>query len=85
MYNAPRVEVELLCDNKIMDTIIDHFGIDVHTSEYDSQNFIVTEEIAIGKVFFNWIFGFEGLVKIIGPEDVKEQYKNMVLKAAEML
>lgn len=31
MYNAPRKEVELLCDNGVMDAIIDQFGPDVHT------------------------------------------------------
>ena len=58
MYNAPRAEVELLCDNSVMDAIIDRFGPDVQTYAGDLQNFRVIEEIAVGKVFFNWIFGF---------------------------
>lgn len=85
MYNSPRVEVELLCDNSVMDAIVDCFGPDVQTYAGDLQNFRVIEEIAIGKVFFNWIFGFEGKVKIKGPESVKEQYRKMVLNAAELL
>ena len=40
-------------------------------------------EMAVGIVFFNWIFGFGGLVKIKAPEDAKQQYKEQVLKAAE--
>lgn len=31
MYKAPRVDVELLCDNSVMDAIIDRFGPDVQT------------------------------------------------------
>ena len=85
MYNAPRVEVELICDNSLMDTMIDRFGTDVHTYACDKYNFRVIEEIAVGKVFFNWIFGFQGLVKIKGPESVKEQYRDMVLKAANLI
>ena len=38
-------------------------------------NFRVIEEVAVGKVFFNRIFGFEGLVKTKGPENVKKQYE----------
>lgn len=71
MYNAPRKEVELLCDNGVMDAIIDQFGPDVHTYAGDLQNFRVIEEVAVGKVFFNWIFGFEGKVRIKAPADVK--------------
>ena len=72
MYNAPRREVELVCDNGVMDAIIDRFGPDVEIYACDQQNFRVIAEIAIGKVFFNWIFGFEGKVRIKAPEDVKQ-------------
>lgn len=85
MYNAPRVEVELLCDNSVMDAIIDRFGPNVQTYAGDLQNFRVIEEIAVGKVFFNWIFGFEGKVRIKGPEHVKEQYKQMIMSACKLL
>lgn len=85
MYNAPRKEVELLCDNGVMDAIIDQFGPDVHTYAGDLQNFRVIEEVAVGKVFFNWIFGFEGKVRIKAPADVKEQYRQMVENAAKVL
>lgn len=85
MYNAPRKEVELLCDNGVMDAIIDQFGPDVRTYAGDLQNFRVIEEVAIGKVFFNWIFGFEGKVRIKGPESVREQYRQMVENAAKII
>lgn len=85
MYNAPRREVELVCDNGVMDAIIDRFGPDVETYACDQQNFRVIAEVAVGTVFFNWIFGFNGKVKIKAPEDVKEQYKDQVFKAAELL
>ena len=85
MYDAPRSEVELLCDNSVMDAIIDRFGPEVQTYAGDRQNFRVIEEIAVGKVFFNWVFGFEGKVRIKGPESVKEQYRQMVESAVKAL
>lgn len=33
--------------------------------------------------FFSWIFGFEGAVRIEGPEEVQKQYRKMVLDAAK--
>ena len=85
MYNAPRKEVELVCDNSVMDAIIDRFGPDVETYACDQQNFRVIAEVAVGTVFFNWIFGFGGKVKIKAPEDAREQYKSQVLKAVELI
>ena len=68
-----------------MDAMIDRFGTDVQTYACDRQNFRVIEEVAVGKVFFNWIFGFEGKVRIKAPENVKQQYEDMVRRAAEMI
>lgn len=85
MYNAPRREVELVCDNNVMDAVIDRFGIDVKTYACDKQNFRVIAEIAIGNTFFNWIFGFEGKVWIKAPEDVKQLYKEKLIKATQLL
>lgn len=82
MYNAPRAEVRLLCDNSVMDAVIDRFGPDVRTAETDMNSFRVVEEIAVGRVFFNWVFGFEGKVRIEGPESVREQYRRMIENAA---
>ena len=39
MYNAPRKEAELLCDNGAMDAVVDQFGPDVHTCAGNLQNF----------------------------------------------
>lgn len=83
MYDAPRKEVELVCDNGVMDAIVDRFGPDVEIYACDQRHFRVITEIAIGTVFFNWIFGFGGLVSIKAPEDVKEQYKKQVFKAVQ--
>lgn len=85
MYNAPRTEVELLCDNGVMDAIIDRFGPDVHTYAGDLHNFRVIEEIAVGSVFYNWVFGFGGKVRIKGPENVKEQYRTLLENAVKGL
>lgn len=85
MYDAPRQEVELQVENHLMDAIIDKFGPDVTTFACDQHSFRVVAEIAVGTVFYNWIFGFRGQVKIKAPESVRNEYKNLVLKAAEEL
>ncbi len=85
MYNAPRQKVELQVENHLMDAIIDKFGTDVTTYACDQHSFRVVAEVAVGTVFYNWIFGFHGQVKIKSPESVKNEYKRLVLQAAEEL
>lgn len=85
MYNAPRQEVELQVENNLMDAIIDKFGTDVTTYACDQHSFRVVADVAVGTVFYNWVFGFHGQVKIKAPESVKTEYKRLVLQAAEDL
>lgn len=83
MYNSEHCEVELICDNCVMDSIIDRFGEAVSTYANDKTSFRAVVNVAISHVFFSWIFGFGGLVKIKGPGEVKKQYSEMILKEAE--
>lgn len=85
MYNSDHCEVELICDNSIMDSIIDRFGTDVTTYANDMTSFRAVVNVATSHVFYSWVFGFSGLVKIKGPEEVKEKYNEMVKKATEQV
>ena len=85
MFGTEHRTVDLICSNDVMDAILDKFGKDVTTYAYDMENFRAEVEVVPSKVFFSWIFGFEGKVRINGPADVKEEYKEMVMKVAEGL
>lgn len=86
MFNSDRRDVELICDNSVMDAIIDKFGTGANTYAYDMTSFKLEVNVAVNHVFFGWIFGFGGKVRIKAPEDVKEQFKTMIGQvAAEVL
>ena len=68
-----------------MDAIIDRFGENVVTYAYDMENFRADVEVAVNSVFFSWIVGFGGLVKIKYPDEVKLEYEKFVTKAYEAL
>ena len=78
MYNSERTDVELICDNSLMDAIIDKFGTGVKTYAYDMTSFKLEVNVAVNHVFFSSVFGFGGKVNIKSPEEVKMQYKAMV-------
>ena len=85
MYNSERCTVELVCDNSVMDAIIDRFGEDVRTYANNMNTFRAEVEIAANHVFYSWVFGFGGRVKIKSPENVKAEYIQMVKEAADNL
>ena len=84
MFGTDFTEVQLICANEMMDAIIDRFGIDVITYAYDMEHFRADVEVAISNVFFSWVFGFGGEVRILGPEAVKSEYIEMVQKVARL-
>ena len=85
MYSSERRMVELICNNSVMDAIIDRFGENVVTYAFDMENFRADVEVAVNNVLFSWIVGFGGLVKIKCPEDVKDEYAKFVTKAYDSL
>ena len=85
MFNAAQETVELICANDTMDSLIDRFGKEVIVYPYDEGNYCAVVSIAISNVFFSWIFGFAGKVKIQAPENIIEEYRRLVTETAEKL
>lgn len=59
------------------------FTKEVKTLAYDMTSFRLLTDISVSPTFFGWVFGFGGKVQILAPEEVKEQYKQMIKRAAE--
>ncbi len=81
MFNSEHEEVELICDNSVMDSIIDRLGEDVTTYANDMNSFRAVVDIAVSHIFYSWVFGFGGKVKIKGPQHVKAEYAGMLREA----
>lgn len=78
MFSSQHEEVELICANELMDAIIDRFGEEVVTYAHDMKSFRAVVDVAVSHVFYSWVFGFCGKVKIKRPEIVKNKYYEMV-------
>ena len=52
MYGSECQEVELICDNSVIDAIIDRFGTDVTIYACDMSTFRVIVRVAISHIFF---------------------------------
>ncbi len=85
MFNRKVETVELICENGVIDSIIDRFGEEVKIYANDMDTFRAVVNVAISHVFFSWIFGFGGAVKIKGPDSIKESYNKMIKEAYEKI
>ena len=83
MYSTERETVTLACDNDLMDAMIDRFGTDVKVTENRETEFVIEVEIAVNHVFYSWVFGFGGKVRIEGPETVMNAYSHMVTETVK--
>lgn len=77
MYDGELQEVELLCDNELMKHVIDKFGDGVKVEKVSEKQFKTTVNVATSKTFYAWCFRFAGQMKIISPEFVVCQYRDM--------
>jgi hypothetical protein len=46
-------------------------------------SFRLLTEVSVSPTFLGWVFCFAGKVRILAPESVKEQYKQMIQKVSE--
>ena len=81
MFAGEVKEVTLICDNETMDSMVDRFGEKVNTDPLNKKQFRLKAEVADSQVFYAWVFGFGGKVKIEAPEDVKTAYNKMLKDA----
>ena len=78
MFAADRtISVELLCENKLMKTIIDHYGESVPTRPYDEEHFAAKIEVDPSSTFYGWVFKFMGGIQIIAPQECVEEMKRI--------
>ena len=81
MFAGEVKEVTLICDNDTMDSMVDRFGEKVYTEPVSWEQFRLIAEVADSHVFYAWVFGFGGKVKIEAPADMKTAYRKMLKKA----
>ncbi len=78
LFDSEHAQVELLCEDSMMNTVLDHFGEKIKTSKTDEEHFSFTAEVSVSPTFFAWVFQFGGKIQIFGPQSVKDAYMSLV-------
>ncbi len=77
MFDGEPQEVELLCDNELMKSVIDKYGENIKTERVSDEQFKAVVNVSTSKTFYAWCFRFAEQMKIVGPENVKNTYIEM--------
>lgn len=83
MYGGVDAEVTLECRNELAGVMLDRFGHDVWMIPQGEDHFKIKVLVSVSPQFFGWITGIGAGMKIIGPEHVKQQYKEYLLDVLE--
>ncbi len=84
MYGGEIYNVKLECKNEAANYIIDKFGTDITLVPKDEQTFTVNVDIVPSKMFFGWIMGLGGDVKIISPKPVRKAMREKIKEAEKV-
>lgn len=75
MYGGRDVEVTLLCHKQLAGVVLDRFGQDTWMIPTDEEHFKARVLVSVSRQFFGWVAGVGSQMKIMGPEDVRQEYK----------
>jgi len=75
MYGGKEETVSLLFPKELSGVMLDRFGKELSFRKEEGDNYSIRVSITVSKQFFGWLTGLGKSVKIIKPENVKEDYK----------
>ena len=75
MLNGQECAVTLLCENVLMNSIIDRFGEDVPLQTVDADHFSVQVTVDLSGNFYGWVFSSAGKMRITEPQEAVEGFR----------
>lgn len=82
MFGGSKEEtVTLRCSADAMNSLVDHFGKDFALETIDENSFRADVSVCPSRTFYRWVFGFDGNVRIEGPDHVRKEYEDMLTRA----
>ena len=84
MYGGETVKVTLEFERGLIGTIYDKFGEKTVIKDCGNGRYSARVNVQISPTFWGWVFQFVGKMRIAAPEEVKEEYKNMLLYAMDL-
>ena len=79
MFTGQAKPIELICDNSIIEQILDKFGERTPIYPNDEKTFVARFTSAVNDGLVSWILQYAGNVKVVSPKELKTR----VIEAAK--
>ena len=74
MYNGETTMVRLQFEEKLINVVIDRFGLDAHMHAVGDGLMEISAPVEVGPTFFGWLFQLGKQAKLLSPQPVAEQF-----------
>lgn len=78
MFHGTAETVHLLCDESVLNVVIDKFGENVFLRKESQDKYAVTANAVISPTFYSWVFMLGDKVQVVSPQNVVDGYKEML-------
>ena len=83
MYAGEATDVKLRFHRSLVNVVIDRFGKDVMLIPDGDEHFTFTVRVAVSPMFLSWVIGFGTKARILHPQSVIDQCRQMCRQALE--
>ncbi len=75
MFDGPEADVILRCCSRLVGQVVDQFGKNLNIVKRSDDSLDISVTVHLSPTFFAWVFQYEGEIRIIWPEEVRDLYK----------
>jgi predicted DNA-binding transcriptional regulator YafY len=77
MYSGEPKPIELICNNEILEVILDRFGDNVKIQKYDENHFLIKTNAVVSDGLTKWVVQFGNRIKVKAPNDLIYSVRNI--------
>lgn len=81
MFSGEETDVKLRFHRSLINVVIDRFGRDILLIPDGEDHFVFTVKVAVSPMFLSWVIGLGWKAKILYPQTVVQQCRQMCLDA----
>lgn len=84
MFSGEPKPIQLICNNDLLDVMLDRFGKTVKIQKNDENSFVLRTNAAVSDGLVAWILQFGSRVKVKSPNDLIYEIKKMAEETAKL-
>ncbi len=68
MFTGDPGQIELICDNRLIDDILEKFGEDIPIKIFDENHFLFKADVELSNGLVSWVMQFGSEIKVLSPK-----------------